>query len=147
MLQLFQWGFCISFHLLNNGQKPPSQQVGCSYSNQKKYAGCDEHVCVCVCVKPTRIKVRYFKATCINAVNNVGKQAEARYKVKMWASEHFRAVVFYRETLILAVSQQEIYSMVRVIMNGIKISINGKQIRRRDSSATVALFCLIHRKI
>ena len=85
-------------------------------------------MCVCVCVKPTRIKVRYFKATCINAVNNVGKYAEARYKVKMWASEYFGAVVFYREALILVVSYQEIYSMVRVIMNGIKISINGKKI-------------------
>ena len=60
----------------------------------------------------------------------------------MWASEHFTVVVFYRETLILAVSYREVYLMVRAIMNGITISINGKQIRRYDSSATFAIFCL-----
>ena len=62
--------------------------------------------------------------------------------MKMWASEHFRAFAFYRETLILAVKLQEIYSMVRVIMNGIKVSINGKPTRRCGSSGNPSLFCL-----
>jgi hypothetical protein len=34
-------------------------------------------------VKPTRIKVGYFKATCINAVNNVGIIGRSKHKVKM----------------------------------------------------------------
>jgi len=61
--------------------------------------------------------------------------------VKMWARERFRAaVVFCRQTFILVVSYQEIYSVVRVIMNGRKISTNGKQIWRHDSSGTSAIF-------
>jgi hypothetical protein len=59
-------------------------------------------------VKPTRIKVGYFKATCINAVNNVGIIGGSRHKVKMWACEHFRAVLFNIETFVLVVPNQAI---------------------------------------
>jgi hypothetical protein len=94
-----------------------------------------------VCVKPTRIKVRYFKATCINAVNNVGIIGRSRYKVEMWVREHLRAVVFDIEAFILAVSYQEIYWMVQIVMSGWKISIGGKnKIRKCDSSGTFLLF-------
>jgi hypothetical protein len=85
---------------------------------------------VCVCVKPTRIKVRYFKATSINAVNNVGIIDRNRFKVKMWACENFREIVFGIEIFVVPVSYQDIRLMVSIVMKGKKISINGKQIRK-----------------
>jgi hypothetical protein len=43
----------------------------------------------------------YFKATSINAVNNVGIIDRNRFKVKLWACEHFREAVFGRQRDIL----------------------------------------------
>jgi hypothetical protein len=106
MSQHFQWGFCISFHLLNNGYKALPNKLVVPIATRRNMqlvmntCAC-VCVCVCVCVKPTRIKVRYLKATSINAVNNVVIIDRNRFKVKMWACEHFREAVFDRQRDIL----------------------------------------------
>jgi hypothetical protein len=60
------------------GNSIPNQLV-VPRATRRNNAGYDEHVCV-----RTRAKARYFKGTCMNAVNNVGVTGRSTHKVKMW---------------------------------------------------------------